>query len=215
MKTACLELSYFIKVVNMFKIVLASQNEGKLIEIQNLLKSLAIQLIPQKKLDISSVEETGTTFVENAIIKARHAAKYSGLPALADDSGLTINALDAAPGILSSRYAGNNATDSDRIQKILKELENINSSDRSASFHCILVLMKSEMDPVPLILHGVWKGEITNEPKGSNGFGYDPIFYIPSHRCTAAELDLKEKNLISHRGQALQNLTTLIDTFLA
>lgn len=200
----------------MLKIVLASQNEGKLIEIQNSLNNLEIQFIPQRKLDITSAEETGTTFVENAIIKARHAAKYSGLPALADDSGLTINALDSAPGILSSRYAGDNATDSDRIQKILKELDNVNSSDRSASFHCILALMKSKTDPVPLVFHGVWKGEIANEPKGENGFGYDPIFYIPSHRCTAAELDLKEKNVISHRGQALQNLMAfLIGTFLA
>ena len=199
----------------MLEIVLASQNEGKIIEIQDLLKSLEIRFIPQTKFDISSVEETGTTFVENAIIKARHAAKYSDLPALADDSGLTITALNSAPGVFSSRYAGDNATDADRIQKILRELENVDSLDRSASFHCILALMESETDPAPLICHGVWKGEITDEPKGENGFGYDSIFYIPSHRCTAAELDFKEKNAISHRGQALQNLVAiLIDTFL-
>ena len=200
----------------MLEIVLASKNEGKLVEIQDLLKSLEIRFIPQSEFDISSIEETGTTFVENAIIKARHAAKYSDLPALADDSGLTITALNSAPGVFSSRYAGDNATDTDRIQKILKELESVDNLDRSASFHCILALMESKTDPAPLICHGVWKGEITNEPKGERGFGYDSIFYIPSRRCTAAELDLKEKNAISHRGQALQNLvTTLIDNFLA
>ncbi|PMB54273.1 RdgB/HAM1 family non-canonical purine NTP pyrophosphatase [Coxiella endosymbiont of Rhipicephalus microplus] len=194
----------------MLEIVLASQNEGKLIEIQDLLKSLEIRFIPQTKLNIPPVEETGTTFVENAIIKARHAAKYSGLPALADDSGLIITALNSAPGVFSSRYAGGHATDSDRIQKVLKELENIDSRDRSASFHCILALIENETDPAPLICHGVWEGNIVYEPKGKNGFGYDPIFYIPSHRCTAAELDFKEKNPISHRGQALQELMAIL-----
>lgn len=200
----------------MLEIVLASQNEGKLVEIQDMLKSLEIRFIPQTKFDIPPVEETGTTFVENAIIKARHAAKYSGLPALADDSGLIITALNSAPGVFSSRYAGDNATDANRMQKVLKELENADSPDRSASFHCILALIENETDPAPLICHGVWEGEITYEPKGKNGFGYDPIFYIPSYRCTAAELDFKEKNAISHRGQALQELVAILtNAFLA
>ena len=194
----------------MLEIVLASQNSGKLAEIQVLLRNLEIKYTPQAEFSVPSVEETGSTFVENAIIKARHAAKYTGLPALADDSGLTISALNSAPGVFSSRYAGKNATDAERIQKVLKELKNLDEINHSASFHCIIVLIKNELDPAPLICHGIWEGEITLNPQGENGFGYDSIFYLPSHQCTAAELKSQEKNTISHRGQALRKLLAVL-----
>ncbi|WP_040933009.1 XTP/dITP diphosphatase [Coxiella burnetii] len=194
----------------MLEIVLASQNSSKLAEMQELLRDLEIKFIPQTEFSVPDIEETGSTFVENAIIKARHAVKQTGLPALADDSGLTIAALNSAPGVFSSRYAGKNATDAERIQKVLEALEAADDSDRSASFHCVIALMENENDPAPLICHGVWEGEIAREPRGKNGFGYDPIFYVPSHQRTAAELDPQEKNAISHRGQALEQLSTVL-----
>lgn len=188
---------------NTLKVVLASSNPGKVKELQSLLSDLPFELIPQTELNIPDVEETGTTFIENAIIKARHAAKYAKLPAIADDSGLTVNALGGAPGVYSARYAGPKATDADRINKLLAELKKTNSTDRSASFHCVIALMSSESDPAPLIAHGIWHGEILTAPRGSNGFGYDPIFYVPGYECSSAELDETEKNIISHRGQAI------------
>ncbi|AJC50374.1 RdgB/HAM1 family non-canonical purine NTP pyrophosphatase [Coxiella endosymbiont of Amblyomma americanum] len=198
----------------MLEIVLASQNKGKLVEIQSFFKSFKVRFIPQEKFSIPSVEETGMTFVENAIIKARHAMKYLNLPVLADDSGLTVLALNSAPGVFSSRYAGDYATDIDRMQKILRELEKAKNPDRTANFHCVLALMTSAKDPAPFICHGIWEGEIANEPKGENGFGYDPIFYVPTYRCTAAELNFKEKNVINHRGQALRNLLVILKSKL-
>ena len=195
---------------DMLEIVLASQNTGKIIEIQDLLRDLPFKLIPQDELAIPEIEETGTTFVENAIIKALHAAKYTGLPAIADDSGLTVTAFDNAPGVYSARYAGPAATDGDRIDKVLQELTAVDNSDRSACFHCVIALMESDCDPAPLICHGIWEGEILTEPRGDRGFGYDPIFLVPTHNCSAAELDPKEKNIISHRGQALKLLTTIL-----
>ena len=197
----------------MSEIVLASQNPGKLAEIQVLLRNLKIKSVPQAVFSVPGVEETGLTFVENAIIKARHASKYTGLPALADDSGLVIAALNTAPGVFSSRYAGKNATDTERIQKVLKELEVLDEIDYSASFHCVIVLIRNEFDPTPIICYGTWDGRIVSKPRGENGFGYDSIFYLPSHQCTVAELESQEKNEISHRGKALQQLSAALMKF--
>ena len=194
----------------MLEIVLASSNPGKLVEVADLLGDFPISLIPQREFNISDADEVGTTFVENAIIKARHAAKHSGLPALADDSGLTVDALGDAPGVRSARYAGEQATDLDRINKLLNELKKLGDVDRSACFHCVLALIESEQDPAPLICHGIWQGEILQAPQGDKGFGYDPIFYVPTHRCSAAEMDPAIKNAISHRGQAMEQLKTVL-----
>ncbi|PIZ04762.1 MAG: non-canonical purine NTP pyrophosphatase, RdgB/HAM1 family [Gammaproteobacteria bacterium CG_4_10_14_0_8_um_filter_38_16] len=192
------------------KILLASSNPGKIQEIIALSKKLPIEWIPQSEFNIEDTEETGKSFIENAILKARHAAKISGMPALADDSGLVVDALDGAPGIFSARYAGKTATTEERNQKLLTELKDIEEADRTAAYHCVLALVETENDPVPLICHGVWEGSILFEPAGENGFGYDPIFYVPTHQCSAAELSTAEKNRISHRGQVMQQL---IDVF--
>lgn len=186
------------------KIVLASTNPGKIAEIKMLLRDLPIELIPQNTLGISEIEETGTTFIENAMIKARHAAQQSGLPAMADDSGFSVAALKGAPGVISARYAGLNAKDTDRIQKVLNELRQTNDADRRAYFYCVIALFFDAKEPAPIVTQGIWAGEVLSEPRGHQGFGYDPIFYVPSHRCSAAELDPTEKNRISHRGQAMQ-----------
>lgn len=191
---------------NALQIVLASSNPGKIAEIRAMSKSLPIEWILQSELHIPDVDETGKTFIENAILKARHAAKLSGLTALADDSGLVIDALDGRPGVYSARYAGKNATAEMRNQKILDELSDVDDADRTASYHCLLALVETENDPVPLICHGVWEGCILRESRGKNGFGYDPIFYVPTHKCSAAELSTTEKNRISHRGQVMQQL---------
>lgn len=190
----------------MLEIVLASSNRGKVQEFEELLKGLDIKLIPQYELNIPDAEETGTTFVENAIIKARHAAKYANLPAIADDSGLVIDALGGAPGVRSSRYAGANANDEARIVKVLSELTEVEDRDRTACFHCAIVLMENADDPAPLICQGMWEGTILKAPSGHRGFGYDPIFLVPTHGCSAAELDSQVKNRISHRGQAVIQL---------
>ncbi len=183
------------------KIVLASGNAGKVKEFARLFAPLNVTVVPQKELGVKDVPETGTTFVENAIIKARHAAKCTGLPAIADDSGLVVNALGGAPGIYSARYAGEDASDSDNISKLLHALEG--NPNRRAHFFCMLVFMRHADDPVPLISEGYWHGIITESQAGSGGFGYDPVFHVPSHECTAAELDRQVKNQISHRGQAM------------
>lgn len=185
------------------KIVLASNNAGKIKEIKALLADLPVELISQAELDISEVEETGTTFIENSLIKARHASKAAGLPAVADDSGLAIDALDGAPGIYSSRYAGEDANDLDRINKVLAELKTIPDNKRTAEFHCAITLVKNAEDPSPLVCEGIWPGTILYAPQGNRGFGYDPIFYIPEYQCSAAELDPDLKNQISHRGRAM------------
>lgn len=196
------------------QIVLASSNAGKMAEIRELLTDLPIELISQSEFSIPDADETGTTFVENAIIKARHAAKLSGMPAISDDSGLAIDALGGAPGVYSARYAGEHATDADRIKKVLDEMQDVPDEDRTATFHCVTALMEHEGDPAPLICHGIWEGTIIHEPRGEKGFGYDPIFYVPSHECTAAQLDPKEKNNISHRGQALFDLASVLKEVL-
>jgi len=199
-----------LKIATHQKIVLASGNQGKIREIQALLAEHPI--VPQSDFAIGDVEETGTTFVENAIIKARHAAKLSGLPAIADDSGLVVDALDGAPGVYSARYAGPGSSDLDNLQKLLQALEGVPEAQRSARFICVLAFMQHGTDPTPVIAQGVWEGRILTRPAGSNGFGYDPVFWVPTHQCASAELAPEVKNALSHRGQALRNLTAMLKT---
>lgn len=188
------------------KLVLASNNKGKLKEIQSILRPLNMDVVTQTELDIQSVPETGLTFVENAIIKARHAAQKSGLAALADDSGLAVDFLNGQPGIYSARYAGENASDTDNVIKLLAALKGVPAEKRLAQFHCVMVYMRDAQDPTPIICHGSWQGKILSQQQGENGFGYDPIFYVASHDCSAAELSQEIKNSLSHRGKALQQL---------
>jgi XTP/dITP diphosphohydrolase len=190
----------------MKKIVLASGNQKKLLELQSLLSGLAMDVVPQSQFSIPDAVEDGLSFVENAIIKARHAAKLSGLPAIADDSGIAVDALDGKPGIYSARFAGEHGDDASNNQKLLDLLADVSESQRAAQFHCVLVFMRHANDPVPLICHGVWSGNILFAPRGENGFGYDPLFWVPTHQCSSAELDKEEKNRISHRGQAMRLL---------
>jgi XTP/dITP diphosphohydrolase len=188
------------------KIVFASNNAGKILEIQTQFKGLDCQIIPQAVLEIPEITETGLTFVENAILKARHASLQSGLPAIADDSGLEVDILQGAPGIYSARYAHEKATALENIQKLLFELEQYPDEKRKANFYCVLVFLSHPDDPTPLICEGSWQGEILKQPQGDNGFGYDPIFFDPQENCSAAQLSLTKKNIISHRGQALRLL---------
>lgn len=188
------------------KVVFASSNAGKIIELQNLCQPFNIEIIPQSDLGVRDVPETGLTFVENALIKARHACQVTGLPALADDSGLEVKILQGKPGIHSARYAGENASSTNNIQKLLKNLENYSEADRAAIFHCVLVFLLHANDPTPLICQGTWQGRILLAPQGKQGFGYDPVFFDPDQGCSAAELDLTLKNQISHRGKALRQL---------
>ena len=194
----------------MQKLVLASNNAGKVKEFQALLAPLKFEVIPQGVLGIPSADEPHDTFIENALEKARHASRASGLPALADDSGICAHALDGRPGVYSARYAGENANDESNNQKLLAQLSN--QSDRSAHYVCALVLVKSADDPNPLIVETSWHGVIVDEPKGANGFGYDPHFFLPELNKTAAELDPTHKNAISHRGQALRGLISKLLT---
>jgi XTP/dITP diphosphohydrolase len=185
---------------------LATGNAGKVRELQVYFAGRDLEFKSQKELGVSSVAETGTTFIENAIIKARHAAEVTGLPALADDSGLMVKALDDAPGIYSARYAGVDATDEQRMEMLLQELGATGSSDRTACFCCALAYFRHAKDPAPVLAFGQWWGEIMTSPVGDDGFGYDPIFWVPTHQCSAAQLDAQEKNCISHRGIAMQVL---------
>ncbi len=188
------------------KLVLASGNKGKLREINQILGELGTQAVPQSDFGVSDADETGLTFVENAIIKARHAALVTGLPAIADDSGLEVDALNGAPGIYSARFAGPGATDADNVQKLLASLKDVPEAERTARFQCLIVFMAHAEDPTPLIFQGSWEGRILTEACGENGFGYDPVFYVPSEGCAAAELSAEVKNRLSHRGQALRKL---------
>ena len=188
------------------KVVLASGNKGKLNEFNQLLAPLDITVLPQSEFNVSSVEETGLTFIENAILKARHASKISGLPAIADDSGLEVDALKGAPGIYSARYAGETTDDNANNQKLLRELNGITTENRTARFQCVLVYLEHPADPTPIVCQGSWEGLILESPAGSQGFGYDPLFWIPSKQCASAELNRDEKNRLSHRGKALREL---------
>lgn len=194
----------------MNRIVLASNNPGKLREIQALAAG-KLELLLQSDFAVPEVEETGLSFVENAILKARHAARHTGLPALADDSGLEVDALNGAPGIRSARYAGPGASDAENLQKLLQDLAEIPEHQRRARFQCVVVYMKHAEDPTPLICQGTWEGRILAAPRGENGFGYDPVFYVPTHHCSSAELLPAIKNTLSHRGKALRQLFTALD----
>ena len=190
----------------MKKIVLASNNPGKAREINQLLEDSGIAVLAQSELGVPEVEETGLSFVENALLKARNAARCTGLPAIADDSGLEVDALDGAPGIYSARYAGPGATDQENLQKLLADLTGVPQVRRGARFQCLMVYLRHALDPTPLICQGTWEGRVLPEPRGANGFGYDPVFYAPTHGCSAAELPPEVKNQLSHRGQALRTL---------
>lgn len=188
------------------RIVLASNNPGKLREFSQLLAQQEISVIPQADFGIPDAEETGLSFVENAILKARNAAAHSGLAAMADDSGIEVDALNGAPGIYSARYSGPGATDEANLDKLIEATKDVPEAQRGARFQCVIVYMRHAEDPTPLICQGTWEGRLLFEPKGDNGFGYDPIFYVPTHDCASAELPPEVKNAISHRGQALRAL---------
>jgi len=193
------------------KVVLASGNKGKLAELQNALDGFNVELIPQSEFNVTDADETGLSFIENAILKARHASMATGLPALADDSGLEVDALDGAPGIYSARYSimdgeDGPATDEKNNQKLLNALKGVQPENRTARFHCVLAFVRHAKDPNPLIAQGAWEGTIQSELDGQGGFGYDPLFFIKELNCTSAQLTKEEKTKISHRGQAIEQL---------
>lgn len=190
----------------MRQIVLASGNPGKLRELAALLAPLGLTLSAQSAFGIETPPETGTTFVANALLKARHAAGIAGLPALADDSGIEVDALGGRPGVYSARYAGEGASDGDNLTKMLQELQNVPPAKRSARYRCVIVLVDGANDPSPLIAQGSWEGQIALQPRGAGGFGYDPIFLVGGSDRTAAQLSAADKNAVSHRGQALREL---------
>lgn len=190
----------------MKKLVLASSNPGKLRELSALLGESRYKIIPQTDFNVPEVAETGTTFVENAIIKARHAAQYTGLAALADDSGIVIDALNGEPGVHSARFSGSDASDESNNILLVEKLRCVPEAQRSARYQTVIVYMRNAADPSPIICEGSWEGIMVLEAKGSGGFGYDPYFYLPDYGCTSAELSADEKNRISHRGQALRLL---------
>jgi XTP/dITP diphosphohydrolase len=186
--------------------VIATGNGGKIREFRALLEGCALELVPQSEFKLAGPPETATSFVENALIKARYAAAHSGLPAIADDSGLLVDALAGAPGIHSARFAGADADDAANVRKLLELLRDFPADARGAHFHCVIVALRGPEDPVPIIAEGRWQGRIQVQPAGSGGFGYDPVFYDPSLGATAAELDAPTKNRVSHRGRALAAL---------
>ena len=198
----------------MRKVVLASNNNGKLKELNALLESAGFVVEPQSRFDVAPIEESGLSFVENAILKARHASALSGLPAIADDSGLEVDALHGQPGIHSARFAVEHHDQQDPDEanntKLLHTLEGLTQADRNARFRCVLVFMRHHEDPSPIIASGSWEGRILHQPQGEGGFGYDPLFYIPERDCSVAQLSAAEKNSLSHRGKALQQLLELL-----
>jgi XTP/dITP diphosphohydrolase len=199
------------------KLVLATGNPGKVAELQPLLAAagLDLALATQRELGIADAEETGASFVENALLKARHAARLSGLPALADDSGLLVDALDGAPGLITAHYAGVHCDAARNIDKLLHELGAVPEVRRTARFHSVIVVLRHADDPQPLIAEGTWHGRILDAPRGEGGFGYDPVFFSPAHGCSAAELDAAVKNRVSHRGQAFEALLPKLREWLA
>ncbi|OCG63272.1 XTP/dITP diphosphatase [Gilliamella sp. Fer4-1] len=196
----------------MQKIVLATNNQGKVNELQRLLTDAGFDIVAQSQFNVPDANETGLTFIENAILKARHTAKLTGLPSIADDSGLSVDALGGQPGIYSARYAGEHGNDQSNNQKLLDALNNVPKEKRTAYFYCALVFMRHENDPTPIICLGKWHGLILTEAQGDGGFGYDPLFYVPELGCTAAQLTKEQKSQISHRGQALKQLISKIKT---
>ena len=197
----------------MKEIVLASSNPGKVREINQLLATLDLQVRPQSEFGVVDAEETGLSFVENAILKARNAAQHTGLPAIADDSGIEVDILHGAPGIYSARFAGKGATDQANLDKLLAELDGLPEAQRSARFQCLMVFMEHANDPTPLICQGTWEGRILLAARGDNGFGYDPVFYVPTHNCSSAELPADVNNTLSHRGQALRKLVAALQQY--
>ncbi len=191
------------------RIVLASGNPGKIREIQAVLAPHGVKILPQTAFSITEIEETAPTFVENALLKARNASRFSGLPALADDSGLEVAALNGAPGVYSARYAGPDADDALNNAKLIEALQGIEEQERQARFRCVLAFVRHPYDPSPLIAEGAWEGVIAEQPLGNGGFGYDPLFFLPELGCTSAQLPPQEKNRLSHRGRALQRLLDL------
>lgn len=191
-------------------VVLASDNPGKIAEIQALFANTLYSILPQRELHIPPVEETGLSFIENAILKARHTCLYTDYPVIADDSGLEVDYLQGAPGIYSARYAGAGKNSVANMEKLLADLKNVPIQRRGATFRAVLVYMRHAKDPAPSIAEGIWRGFIAEAPRGERGFGYDPIFYLPDYGCTAAELSPEIKNSISHRGQALAALLQLL-----
>lgn len=197
----------------MTDIVLATFNPKKAIELNTLLKPLEKTIVPLSNYSTIGADETGATFVENALLKARFATQCSGLPALADDSGLVVPALGGDPGVYSARYAGENASDADNRAKLLEAMKPLKGAERNAFFVCMLVFLRSEHDPLPLIIQGLWEGRIAESEKGENGFGYDPIFWVQEHNCTSAELRPEIKNSLSHRGKAMAALLKQMRAF--
>jgi len=175
-----------------------------------MLADLDYRIVPQTEFGVPDADETGPNFVENAILKARNASRHTGLPAIADDSGLEVDALGGAPGVQSARYAGADTTDAANVEKLLTALRDVPDAERTARFRCVMVYLRKPDDPMPVIAQGTWEGSIARAPRGSNGFGYDPVFIVPDHRCTSAELPPHEKNRLSHRGQALHALADLL-----
>lgn len=196
----------------MTHIVLASSNPGKVREINELLSQLDISVIPQSEFKVEDVEETGLTFVENALLKARNAAAHTGLPTIADDSGIEVDHLNGAPGIYSARFAGEHASDQANLEKLLNDLQDVPEAERTARFQCLMVYLRHAKDPTPIICQGTWEGRILTAAHGHNGFGYDPVFYVPTHHCSSAELEPAIKNALSHRGQALKKLVAALTT---
>ncbi len=192
----------------MSRIVLASGNAGKLAELRALLAPRRVELLSQDAFEIAPAEENGLSFVENALLKARHACRESGLPAIADDSGLAVDALQGRPGIFSARYAGVDGAGADEAnnQKLLAELRQIPAAGRGARFHCVIVFLRHAEDPMPLVCQASWEGRVLFEPRGGNGFGYDPLFFLPGENRSSAELPSERKNVLSHRAQAIGKL---------
>ena len=198
----------------MQRIVLATGNPGKIREIRKIFADMDCDVVPQSDWDLESPDETGTTFAENALIKARYAAEQTGLPAMADDSGIVVDALDGRPGVYSARYAGEDATDADNLDRLLDEMADVSDAERGAAFHCAAVLVFPEREREPVVAEGVWRGTILRARRGSGGFGYDPVFLDPGSGKTGAELSREEKNAVSHRGKAFRALRKLLQDTL-
>lgn len=194
----------------MNRIVFASNNSGKVREVADLLQPTGLEVVPQSEYQVPEVDESGLTFVENALLKARNACRHTGLPAVADDSGLEVDALDGEPGIYSARFAGKSASDADNNGLLLAELAAVPEAERTARYQCLMVYLRHAEDPTPIICHGTWEGRILREPRGSGGFGYDPLFWLADRNCSVAELPPEVKNRLSHRGHALRALVEVL-----